>query len=64
MSEAKRTIDPAALLREVAGLDYPPELVAAWVDGDKAMREMAQTLPRDLPYAVEPAHVFTARAKD
>ncbi len=59
-----RKIDPAELLREVAGLDYPPELVRAWVEADKAMREMVQALPHDLPYAVEPAHVFAPRARD
>ncbi len=63
MTETKRSIDAAALLREVAGLDYPPELVAAWIEADTAMQELVRRLPHDLPYAVEPAHVFTPRVR-
>jgi hypothetical protein len=53
----ERKTDPAQLLKD-AGLDWPPELVQAWVEADKAMQEMVGLLPHDLPYPVEPAHVF------
>jgi hypothetical protein len=59
----ERTIDPAALLGD-AGLDWPPELIQAWAEGDKNLRDMAHSMPRDLPYAVEPAHVFRPARKD
>ncbi|MBI1779023.1 MAG: hypothetical protein HYR63_27110 [Proteobacteria bacterium] len=64
MSETNKAIDAVRLLRERAGLDYSPELAAAWAEADKLMQEMAQSLPHDLPYAVEPAHIFSARARD
>ena len=52
-----RKTDPAQLLKDV-GLDWPPELVRAWVDGDKSMHELTASLPHDLPYAAEPGHIF------
>ena len=63
MSDTKSAIDAAQLLRERAGLDYPPELVKAWAEADKAMQEMVRVLPHDLPYAVEPAHIFHPRPR-
>jgi hypothetical protein len=64
MADVKRTVDATALLREVVGVDWPTELVQAWVEADRAMQELVQVLPHDLPYAVEPAHVFSPRARD
>jgi len=58
MTDRKSSLDPAALLKEMAGLDYPPELVEAWVEAHKLMQEMVAALPHALPYAVEPAHIF------
>jgi hypothetical protein len=57
-----RTIDAARLLKD-AGLDWPPELVQAWTEADKAMQDLVRILPHDLPYAVEPAHVFSPLPK-
>jgi amidase len=52
------TAKPMAALARRAGLALDDDLSAAWSEGDKVLQEMAARLPRDVPYAVEPAHVF------
>ncbi|MSP49980.1 MAG: amidase [Alphaproteobacteria bacterium] len=50
---------PMAALGRRAGLTLDAELSQAWATGDRVLQEMSARLPRDLPYAVEPAHVFS-----
>jgi Asp-tRNA(Asn)/Glu-tRNA(Gln) amidotransferase A subunit family amidase len=50
---------PMAALARRAGLALDDELSQAWATGDQVLQEMAAKLPRDLPYEVEPAHVFS-----
>jgi Asp-tRNA(Asn)/Glu-tRNA(Gln) amidotransferase A subunit family amidase len=49
---------PMAGLARRAGLALDDDLSSAWAEGDRVLQEMAARLPRDLPYELEPAHVF------
>ena len=50
---------PMAALARRAGLTSLNDASStAWVEGDRVLQEMAATLPRDVAYEVEPAHVF------
>jgi Asp-tRNA(Asn)/Glu-tRNA(Gln) amidotransferase A subunit family amidase len=50
---------PMTALARRAGLDLDDELSQAWAEGDPVLQDMAARLPRDLPYDVEPAHIFS-----
>ncbi len=50
---------PMTALARRAGLDLDDELSRAWAEGDRVLQEMAGKLPRDLPYEIEPAHIFS-----
>jgi Asp-tRNA(Asn)/Glu-tRNA(Gln) amidotransferase A subunit family amidase len=52
---------PMAALARRFGLTLDDALMASWAETDRSVRESAALLPRDLPYAIEPAHIFPPR---
>lgn len=52
---------PMAALARRFGLTLDDALMASWAETDRSVQESARLLPRDLPYSVEPAHIFPPR---
>jgi hypothetical protein len=55
---APSTPDEIRAMMRQAGLDLPEELMQQFIAAWPAYEAMVRRIPRSLPYAAEPAHVF------